>query len=152
MFDILVYLVENYYHAGAYPDAETLTKRLSAAGFDSDEITLALAWLNGLERFDADSEVAPLGESTGFRIFTDKELTRITPEARGFLRFLEDSSIISPALRELIIERVAALDESGIDLDKIKLIVLMVLWNQREPVDVLVLEELLANNQGRYLQ
>ncbi|HUF20415.1 MAG TPA: DUF494 domain-containing protein [Burkholderiales bacterium] len=152
MFDILVYLVENYYHAGAYPDAETLTKRLSAAGFDSDEISLALAWLNGLERFEEGGESGILGESAGFRIFTDNELARITPEARGFLRFLEDSAIISPALREVIIERVVALDESGIDLDKIKLIVLMVLWNQREPVDVLVLEELLANNQGRYLQ
>jgi Smg protein len=152
MFDILVYLVENYYHAGAYPDSETLSKRLSAAGFDSEEITTALAWLNGLEDGATDSSNSILGSSSGFRIFTDNELARITPEARGFLCFLEDSRIISPALRELIIERIAALDESGIELDKFKLIVLMALWNRREPVDALVLEELLASNEGRRLQ
>jgi Smg protein len=50
MFDILVFLFENYFHAGAYPDQETLTKRLSAAGFDSRDISQALTWLSGLER------------------------------------------------------------------------------------------------------
>jgi uncharacterized protein Smg (DUF494 family) len=39
-----------------------------------------------------------------------------------------------------------------VDLEKVKLIVLMVLWNQNESVDSLVLEELVAPNQERYLQ
>ena len=54
--------------------------------------------------------------------------------------------------RELIIERVVALDEPAVDLDKVKLIVLMVLWNQNETLDTLVLEELISPNQERYLQ
>ena len=47
MFDILVYLVENYFHNGQLPDAETITKRLSAAGFEDDDISEALTWLSG---------------------------------------------------------------------------------------------------------
>ena len=54
--------------------------------------------------------------------------------------------------RELIIERVVALDEPAVDLAKVKLIVLMVLWNQNETMDTLVLEELISPNQERYLQ
>ena len=34
MFDILVYLFENYYTPEACPSAEVLAKRLAAAGFD----------------------------------------------------------------------------------------------------------------------
>ncbi len=49
--------------------------------------------------------------------------------------------------RELIIERVVALDEPAVDLDKVKLIVLMVLWNQNGILDSLVLEELVSPSQ-----
>lgn len=151
MFDILVYLVENYFQSGDYPDSETLSKRLFAAGFEEDDISQALSWLSGLERINETSSEHSFGDSLGFRIYTDQELTKITPEARGFLCFLEDSDVIDPLQRELIIERIAALSEAGVDLEKVKLIVLMVLWNQRQPVDALVLEELLADHDDRYL-
>ncbi|MGH8679273.1 MAG: DUF494 domain-containing protein [Burkholderiales bacterium] len=151
MFDILVYLVENYFPNGDYPDAETLSKRLSAAGFEDDDISQALAWLNGLESFGEHADPAGFAASAGFRVFSEHELAKFTPEARGFLRFLEDSSVINAPQRELIIERVTALSEPGVALEKVKLIVLMVLWNQRQPVDALVLEELLADRSDRYL-
>ena len=50
MFDILVYLFENYFEANLHPDQGTLEKELSAAGFDSSEINLAFDWLNGLDK------------------------------------------------------------------------------------------------------
>jgi Smg protein len=59
MFDILVFLFENYFHAGAYPDQQTLTKRLSAAGFDTRDITQALTWLSGLERVGYSNSALP---------------------------------------------------------------------------------------------
>ncbi len=152
MFDILVYLVENYFPNGEYPDAETLSKRLSAAGFEDDDISQALAWLNALERFSEDGIDATFTASAGIRVFTETELAKLTTEACGFLRFLENSAVINAPQRELIIERVAALSEAGVSLEKVKLIVLMVLWNQRQPVDALVLEELLADQDDRYLQ
>ena len=152
MFDILVFLFENYFHAGAYPDQETLSKRLSAAGFDSRDISQALTWLSGLERVGSSGSRSNSTPSTGFRFYTEPELITLTAEARGFLLFLESAGVISVLQRELIIERVVALDEPAVDLDKVKLIVLMVLWNQNETLDSLVLEELISPNQERYLQ
>ena len=150
MFDILVFLFENYFHAGAYPDQQTLTKRLSAAGFDSRDISQALTWLSGLERVGYSN--FRFSSSDGFRFYTEQELAGLTAEARGFLLFLETAGVIKALQRELVIERVLALDEPAVDLEKVKLIVLMVLWNQKESVDSLVLEELVTPNQERYLQ
>ena len=146
MFDIFVYLVENYFHNGQLPDAETITKRLSAAGFEDEDISEALTWLSGFgqpEDIDGDTAFA---QSRGFRIYADEEHNNLTPEARGFILFLQDSDIITAPQRELIIERVLALPEPSVDLERIKLIVLMVLWNQQQSVDSLVLELLASRD------
>ena len=66
--------------------------------------------------------------------------------------FLETAGVINALQRELVIERVLALDEPAVDLEQVKLIVLMVLWNQNEAVDTLVLDELISPSQERYLQ
>ncbi|HWA13958.1 MAG TPA: DUF494 domain-containing protein [Burkholderiales bacterium] len=150
MFDILVFLFENYFHAGAYPDQETLSKRLSAAGFDSRDISQALSWLSGLEGLEQGASV--LVGSHGFRFYTEHELSALSAEGRGFLMFLETAGVINALQRELIIERAMALDEPPADLEQVKLIVLMVLWNQNEAVDTLVLDELISPSQERYLQ
>ncbi|HKB83914.1 MAG TPA: DUF494 domain-containing protein [Burkholderiales bacterium] len=152
MFDILVFLFENYFHAGTYPDQETLSKRLCAAGFDSRDISQALTWLSGLERVGKSGTRSTSFPSKGFRFYTTPELGALTTEARGFLLFLESAGVIGVLQRELVIERIVALDEHAVDLDKVKLIVLMVLWNQNETLDSLVLEELISPNQERYLQ
>ena len=59
---------------------------------------------------------------------------------------MQDSEIISAPQRELIIERVLALPETSVDLERLKLIVLMVLWNQQQSVDSLVLELLASRD------
>ena len=48
MFDVLVYLYENYWRPDACPDHDQLSRKLSAVGFESDEIQEALHWLDGL--------------------------------------------------------------------------------------------------------
>ena len=146
MFDILVYLVENYFHNGQLPDAETISKRLSAAGFEDDDISEALTWLSGFSQPDELDHHGTFAHSRGFRVYAEEELANLTAEARGFILFLEDSNIITAPQRELIIERVLALADPGVDLEKLKLIVLMVLWNQQQSVDSLVLELLASRD------
>ncbi len=146
MFDILVYLVENYFHNGHLPDADTISKRLSAAGFEDDDISEALTWLSGFDQSGDHDAETPFVRSRSFRIYAEEELSNLTTEARGFILFLEDSEIITAPQRELIIERVLALAEPGVDLEKIKLIVLMVLWNQQQSIDSLVLELLASRD------
>ena len=52
-------------------------------------------------------------------------------------------------LREIVIDRAQATNESPISLQKIKIIALMVLWSQEAEIDHLVLEELLTEDHGR---
>ena len=48
MFDVLVYVYEHYWRGEACPELPLLGRKLSAAGFDADEIEQALSWLAGL--------------------------------------------------------------------------------------------------------
>ena len=146
MFDILVYLVENYFHSGDFPDVETISKRLSAAGFEDDDISEALTWLSGFEQTEHGTTYPTFNSSRGFRVYADEELSSLTTEAHGFILFLEDSEIITAPQRELIVERILAIAEPGVDLEKVKLIVLVVLWNQQQPVEGLVLELLASHD------
>ena len=42
MFEVLVYLFENYYQTESYPDHLTLSRKLTAAGFENEDISDAL--------------------------------------------------------------------------------------------------------------
>ena len=64
------------------------------------------------------------------RIFSTPECERLDPDGIGFLMFLEHSAVISADQRELILDRVMALDQECIDLDDLKWVILMVLFNQ----------------------
>ena len=48
-----------------------------------------------------------------------------------------------------MIERALAVADAPVSLDKVKVIVLMVLWCQQADIDVLVLEELLDDGEDR---
>ena len=151
MFDILVYLFENYYHNEATPDHDALAEKLTAAGFENGDISDALDWLRGLAKLQADSFPEAFDQGDGFRSFTPLELERLSTEARGFILFLESARVLSPSLRELIIDRAMAVDDERVELDKLKVIVLMVLWTRRGNVDTLILEELLPEGGPRHI-
>ncbi|WP_137895214.1 DUF494 family protein, partial [Ramlibacter sp. 2FC] len=58
MFEVLVFVYENYWRGEACPELPQLGRKLSAAGFDPDEIQQALAWLNGLNLAARDTRLA----------------------------------------------------------------------------------------------
>lgn len=151
MFDVLVYLYENYGAPHACPDPDSLSRKLTAAGFDDEEITEALAWLQGLEQVTEQS-VAVGPESEGsFRIYAKLETERLGADSIGFLSFLEHAGSLTPSQREIVIERALAVEDTPIPLTMIKVIVLMVLWSQQADIDVLLLEELLHDGSERDL-
>lgn len=142
MFEILMYLFESYFDAGSYPEPDKLSRKLSAAGFEEEEITDALTWLSALQQ-NPDSYPASLTHS-GTRHFADLEIQRISQEARQFLIFAEQQHLISAVEREMIIDRSIALQIENLAVDKLKLIMLMVLWNRHQDLDPLLIEELLT--------
>jgi len=147
MFDVLVYLFENYYQADAYPDHDTLSRKLHAAGFENEDISEALDWLNGLAQFKESDLPQSLDASISQRAYTNEELAKISTEGRGFVVFLESARVLSPLLREVILERAMALAEDVVGLEKLKVIALMVLWARKGSVDALILEELLPDGE-----
>jgi len=151
MFDVLVYLFENYSAFNACADADALTRKLTAAGFAEDEITDALAWLQGLERVSQDAAVLNEATPGAFRVYAGFEVERLGCEAIGFLAFLESAGQLSATQREIVIERALAVTDAPVSLDKLKVIVLMVLWCQEADIDILVLEELLDDGEERLL-
>jgi Smg protein len=149
MFDVLVYLYENYGAFEACPDASSLGRSLADAGFDDDEIREALAWLQGLARIVEHADDLPLKRSSSLRVYTPAEMEQLGPEAVGFLVYLDAARQLSPRQREIVIERALAITDSPLSVATIKIIVLMVLWSHSADVDFLLLEELLDDDETR---
>lgn len=145
MFDVLVYLYETYYRPDACPEPAALARKLSAVGFEDDEISEALVWLNGLaEMADAQQPEAEL--STGTRFYVRQEVDTLGSAAVGFIQFLEMAGVLGPVQREIVIERALALDESPVSLGKLKIIVLMLLWSQGKEPDALMFDDLFGSD------
>ena len=133
MFDILVYLFENYIHneSDIYVNHADLTKELSRAGFHDDDIFKALKWLDNLSALQ-ESHVKPYlskGTSNATRIYSAPELAKLDVECQGFLLFLEQVNVLCAVTREMVIDRVMDLDSNSISLEDLKWVVLMVLFN-----------------------
>jgi len=132
VLDILIYLFENYFDAesddGFEPDRETLKLELEKAGFPGSEVERALCWLEELAS-DPD-RLHPTPTSRAIRVFAALEQARLDTDCRGYLVHLEQVGILSPTQRELVIDRLMALEGDEIDIDKLKWVVLMVLFSQ----------------------
>jgi len=144
MYDILAFLFENCQQAELAYDRERVAKKLSAAGFEDSDISEALHWLAGVMRApQAGREPLPDLRST-FRAYAPRELAKLDAECRGFLITLEQAGILSPQTRELVIERSLAAGGDSLTLEQLKLVVLMVLWNQQTPTSQLVAGDLFS--------
>ncbi|QUN05944.1 DUF494 domain-containing protein [Shewanella yunxiaonensis] len=132
MFDILMYLFENYVHSEVelMVDEDELTKELTRAGFHQSEILKALSWLERLAALqESDSPYVRTNDSYSFRIYTDDEIDKLDVECRGFLLFLEEIGVLNFNTREMVIDRVMELDEPTLVLEDLKWVILMVLFN-----------------------
>ncbi|WP_211452430.1 DUF494 family protein [Collimonas antrihumi] len=145
MFEVLVYLYETYYRPDACPEPEALVKKLSAIGFEEDEIAKALGWLTDLAETNhefADKYPQQTAFSFGIRFYAQQEIDVLGIPAIGFIQFLESAKMLNPVQREIVIERALSVSETPVPLDKLKVIVLMVLWSQGKEPDGLMFDEL----------
>ena len=148
MIDILVYLFENYQDLSAHPKPDALARKLSAIGFEDEDISLALVWLNGLKNSrSAEWSCSPLSH----RVYTTDERLQLGAECLSFVVFLENAGVISPHLRELVIEHAMRLDDDPVPLDKFKIITLMVLWSRDQDLEPLIVEELLYGGDSELM-
>jgi len=175
VLDVLLYLFE-YYMADnpGQPldsDRDTLESRLVEAGFTTAEIRKAFGWMDTLWQrrsltplaLQHGRNAAPVNEVAdesvlvrpailpSMRIYVGEELTRLDADCRGFLLFLESVGILSPINRELVIERVLALPEEDMDVERLKWLVLLVLFTQPGEEEAYAwMEELIYDNLTGY--
>lgn len=132
ILDVLMYLFENYMDRDPeiIPDQESLKSELMHAGFSNNEVEKAFVWLDGLAALK--EQTLEQGSRTAYslRLYTENELKKLSVDCRGFLLYLEQIGVLDPTNRELVIDRVMALDGDDIDLQQLKLIILMALFNQ----------------------
>ncbi len=149
MFDVLVYLYENYWRPDACPEPKQLRRKLSAVGFESEEIQDALRWLDGLAHTAEACTGSPVPGS--IRIYTDAEREVLAEDSLGFITFLESSGVLPAPMREMVIDRAMAVGSGSMDLEDLKIIVLMVFWSLGEEPDALVLDELFVDPGDRLI-
>ena len=149
MFEVLVYLYENYWRPDACPDNNQLSRKLSAVGFESDEIAEALSWLDGLSQ----TVHGRAGDQrpTSVRVYSDAERERLGDESIGFISFLESAGVLPPAMREMVVDRAFAAGHCPLALEDLKVIVLMVFWGLGEEPDALILDELFVAPEERLI-
>jgi Smg protein len=126
VLDVLMYLFESFVDSDddPEPNRNELRGELERAGFGDREIDRALDWLDGLNAVDVAIN------SAAVRIYDRGELERLDAPARGYLLHLEQIGILPPPQRELVIDRLLALDSEEIDIEQIKWVVMMVLFSQ----------------------
>lgn len=169
MFEVLVFVYENYWRSDACPEPEQLSRKLSAHGFEAEEIRDALQWLDGLslatqgvqlKRNDEEGRSVTVAlrssaEATrpqspdSMRVYSQAEQEHLGAECLGFIQFLEGSNVLPCDMREIVVERAMAAPGAPVALDELKIIVLMVHWSTGIEPDALVLDELCESHEGR---
>ncbi len=142
---------------------QQLERKLSAHGFEPDEIHDALAWLDGLNLAAQNTQFAQEAgppavaaaaanrqqSPTSLRVYSIPEQDHLGAAGLGFLSFLDSAGVLPAAQREIVVDRAMAVREGPIALDELKIIVLMVYWSCGTEPDALVLDELCDDTEGR---
>lgn len=147
MFEVLLYLFENYFESDLKPDKNTLARELSVAGFEDVDIGRAFDWYSALQEMNLQSSGLAAADRAGYRIFTDAESEKIRNDSRSFILFLEQTGVLNPAQRELVIDRAMALPQAEVTLEEIKWIVLIALWSQGKAREYLFIEDVIFSEQ-----
>jgi Smg protein len=154
MFEVIVFVYEHYWRGDSCPELQALERRLSAHGFEPEEIHEALVWLDGLA-FAAQSAAAPdespalEAAASSLRVYSPQEQERLGAECLGFISFLAGAGVLPPTMRELVIDRAMAAPAEPVSLEDLKIIVLMVYWSFGQQPDALVLDELCDSPETR---
>jgi Smg protein len=142
VLDILIYVFDRYMfdEAPEVPERDELARDLESAGFGEADVERALDWLADLagerhrpalygEEADATTPGA-VATPIRLRIYSEQEMARLSADCRGLLLSLELADILSPAQREIVIDRLLALDVDDLSMDQVRWVVLMVLSSQ----------------------
>jgi Smg protein len=157
MFEVLEFVYDSYWSLAQCPTLPALHRKLNALGFRSGGVLNALVWLEDLqsaaheqtdqiprEADDAgDACIEPLASS---RLLTAAEHRKLGTQGWGLLTKLALAGSLPWNRMELVLDRAMATPGHTLDLNQLKLIMLMVFWSLDQPTEVVLAESLLDNS------
>jgi len=148
LIDILIYLFEHYLTEQTDGvlrlDNQQLTGELVEVGFAKREIDQAFVWLDELIA-GLDKSLKSYQPISSYRVFSQNEKLQIPIEVQSLIYRLEQTGILDLATRELVIDRLMALEFEVVDMDDAKWVIMMVLCNQTDSPEELEWAETLVS-------
>ena len=133
------------------PDSMLVFDRLEEMGFPQHEILRAFDWLQDLADIEL-SDTTATDITSSVRVYSELEMLLLDPECIGFLMYLEQTGLLTAATRELILDRVIALDVE-LDVEQLKWIVMIVLHTHPGEENAFAwMEGLVFNEVAEYIQ
>ena len=148
MFEVLVFMFENYIAHHALPDDDIMTQELSAAGFEQSDIVGAVDWFHEMKNMVIEPPGVYEHQHTSMRIFSEIEQKKISLESISFVIFLQQANVINDVERDLILDRAMALKQEQIKIEEMRWITMIALWNAGREKDYLFVEDALFNPRG----
>ena len=148
LIDILIYLFEHYLTEQGDGvlrlDNQQLTGELVDVGFAKREIDQAFIWLDELI-VGLDKSLKSYQPVSSYRVFSQNEKLQIPVEVQSLIFRLEQTGILDLPTRELVIDRLMALEFEIVDMDDAKWVIMMVLCNQTDSTEELEWAETLVS-------
>lgn len=143
VLNVLMYLFRNHMKqsCNVVQNPTQLIDELEQAGFPSYAIDGAMDWLETLVKEEFRPFNAPKASST--RVYTEEEIDFLGISCINFLIGLEQQKILNSEAREVILNQIAALDPELVDIDIVKWVTLMVLFNEPNNEHAMACMELL---------
>lgn len=107
---------------------QVVTKDLIEVGFDKYTIAKAINWLVELA-LNQQALMFSAPSPGSIRVYRSQELYILSGEGCQYLYVLEKRGVLDSVSRELVLDRLLALEGVGIDRQVIKFVVIMVLSN-----------------------
>jgi Smg protein len=149
MYEVLAYVYEHYERTDLAYNGDKIARKLSAAGFEREEIHSALRWLAGMRAVATREAVSVPEVEAAHRVFSPRELVKLETACLGYLLTLEQSGVLCPQTREQVLERALAADGEPLVLAQLKVIVLMVLWSKGLPSRQLLAHDLFIEPESQ---
>lgn len=129
VLNVLMYIFDKHMNKEKRIDINdnALFNELKLAGFPVLQIGKAFRWLYDLSEMTQLS--SPVSDHS-FRVFTEQECWLMNDECRNFIISLQNQGILTPTTREIVIHQTLELINEGVDINLIKWVTLMVLFNK----------------------
>ena len=146
VLNILMYLFENHIQENRILDLrkKKLLPKLEELGFHRTVIDEAFTWLINLSYTAC--KPMDLPKKNSFRVFSNYECELLDIECRRFLINLEQQTVLNPHTRELVIHQALELSSKEIDINLLKWVTLMVLFNQSNKKEAFANMELVIDD------